>query len=54
MAGHSSLVFETVFTQVCDTYGDTVDDTALVAPEGSVSGLFEENDNWNLFDSDVK
>lgn len=33
---------------VCDVYGDTFDDVALVAAGSGVSGLIEDDDDWNL------
>lgn len=46
--GHGSLGFESDFTLVCDTNGDTFGNSVPVVSGSSVSCFVEVHDDWNL------
>lgn len=46
--GRGSLGLEGGFIMVSDAYGNIADDVAPVAAVSGVSGLFENDDDWNL------
>lgn len=45
---HGYLDFESDPNLAYDTYGDTVNDVVPIVTGSSVSGLFENDDDWNL------
>lgn len=46
--GHAFLGFEGASTMGRDAYGDTGDNKVPVAPGSSVSGLVDDEGDWNL------
>lgn len=46
--GPGSPGFESASNLVRDTYGNTVDDVALDVAGSSVSGLVDDNEDWNV------